>query len=104
MEEKTKEQQCVASLKWILFNIGEDTKPNTFENAIKVYVKNAISIIEKQDESAKFAHLVKAKHVNLKAFCFKDMTAELYNGFWRREGQESLIEEEVAFIHQYMGE
>lgn len=41
--------KIVASLKWIVFNLGE-TEKNTFENAIKVYVQNTIDYLEKAIE------------------------------------------------------
>ena len=103
-KEKTHEEQAIASLKWIVFNLGEDTKPNTFENAVKVYCQNAIQVIEDGEKNAKFAHLVKDKHVDLMAFHFKDMTAEKYNKFWAKGGQELLNDDDVTFIHDFMGE
>lgn len=49
MNKVTKEQieQCIKSLEWLKWNIVGDETPskNTFEYATKVYLENAISIL-----------------------------------------------------------
>lgn len=52
MNNPTNEEKVVKSLKWIKFNLGE-TEINTFPNAIKIYVDNAITIIENQVDKQK---------------------------------------------------
>lgn len=50
----TKEQieQCIKSLQWIKFNVvgEEEPVPHTFEFAAKVYLENAINILNEVKE------------------------------------------------------
>ena len=46
-------EKTIKSLKWCSFNLGrldEDLEPNTFPYALKVYIENAIEVLEAYEE------------------------------------------------------
>ena len=46
-------QAVIKALKWIQFQLGPDTEPNTFENAINIYVAAAIKKLNEQEAELK---------------------------------------------------
>ena len=46
-------ENTIKSLKWCSFNLGrldKDLEPNTFPYALKVYIENAIELLESYEE------------------------------------------------------
>ena len=49
IQKKTEKEEIIASLEWCAFHLGEPEK-NTFGNALKLYISQAITYIKKAQE------------------------------------------------------